>query len=514
MLRRHAVWVAALAVLVFLPVLRWGFVYDDDWTITQNVSLERPLGDLISSLASGRSLAERVPNATRASTVLSFWLDRKLFGASPVGYHLHSLLLYGLCCGFATIVAFELTRHRSVALVAGTFFAVAPLHVETVAAINYRNDLYAGLGVLVGLACLYAARRRKRRKQSSPWREPDGLGRAIPAALVVGIGLFAKEAAAALFLLLALTLLDERLRRLARRRPRMLATVGAVVAVWAFWRFPLLFKGDDLPLAPARGGWQRLLRFARFEVESLRHAFLPWDYNPDRFRQPDASVAWLLTFALIVLGVVVLLRVRATRIPALGAAIALVAPLPSSPLVGPINEFADRYFFLGILGGGIFWGWCAVRLHAYLAGGPLGRVFALMRKSPLGLGILCAPLLIPTFRATGLWRDNYTLWTAATAMSPHSARAFLNLSREQRKTGEHAAARANLEHAIVLVPNYAPALLARVYDDIVVDADMAAARKHVDEILALGLGKARGVSRAVKCVKLDDPAEAKRCADR
>jgi hypothetical protein len=209
-------------------------------------------------------------------------------------------------------------------------------------------------------------------------------------------------------------------------------------------------------------------------------------------------------------GVVVLLRVRATRIPALGIAIALAAPLPSSPLVRPINEFADRYFFLGVLGGGLFWGWCAIRLGMALGPGPLQRGFRWLRRTPLGLGVLCAPLILPTVRATRIWKDNRTLWSAAVVMNPASARAFLNLSREQRKAGEHAAATANLEHAILLVPSYVPALIARVFDEIVL-RDMESARKHVDEIVALGVKDAR-INRAVRCVKLEAD-EARRCAE-
>jgi hypothetical protein len=500
MLRRHAAWVAALAVLVFAPVLGLGFSYDDDWTITENVWLERPLGELVRLLASGESLARRVPNATRPFTVVSFWLDRALFGSWAAGYHAHSLAVYAGCAAFGVVLAWQLTRRRSVALFAGVFFVVAPLHVEPVAGINYRGELYAGLGVLGVLACLL-------RPGGEGWK-----GTPVAVFLLALSGLLAKESGVALYLLLGLVwLMLPRARTTLLAQRRSLVALAAASAIWAFWRLPLLWHGDDLPIAPDRGRFQQLLRAARFEVQAVRHALLPWDYNPDYFRQPDASVNWLVTLAAIVFAVVVLGRVRATRIPALGVAIALVAPLPSSPLVRPINEFADRYFFVGILGGGLFWGWCAVRLGLGLRGG-LDRLFRLVRRSPLGLGLLCAPLAIPSFYAMRIWQDNRSLWTAAIELTPGSARAWLNLSRVQRKAGEREAATRSLEHAIVLVPDYAPALLARVYDDIT-DKRMQDAREHVAAILAQGLGNARGVSRAVECVKLE--AEAARiCADR
>lgn len=523
MLRRQAAWAAGLALVIFAPVLGLGFTYDDDWTVTQNRWLEVPLGELVRLLASGESLAKRVPNATRPFAVLSFWFDRNVFRGFAPGYHAHSLLVYAACVAFASVLAWQLTRRRSVAAFAGIFFAAAPLHAEPVAGVNYRGELYAGLGVLGALACLFApSHSRSRpiemglssgfRPKFAPNFESDHWLRAASVAALTLAGLFAKESGVALFLLLGLAwAMVPRVRVTLQKRARSLVALAAAAVLWALWRVPLLWKGDDLPLAPERGFWQRVLRTARFEVQAVRHALLPWDYNPEHWRQPDASVNWLVTFAIIVLGVVVLGRVRATRIPALGVAIALVAPLPSSPLARPINEFADRYFFVGILGGGIFWGWCAARLSAQSHGAP-ARMLRWLRRSPLGLGVLCAPLLVPAYRATLLWKDNLTLWSAAVELTPGSPRAWLNLSRAQRRTGARDAATSSLDHAILLGPDYVPALLARVYDDIT-DRRMEDARAHVGQILSQGLGNEPRVRRAVQCVTLE-PDAAKRCAER
>ena len=141
-------WIALGAMLAFSSVLGHGFVYDDAWTIVENRWLNSPLGELIGLLTSGEALARGVPDATRPAMVLSLWLDRRLFGSSPFGPHLVSLLLYGLCCLLATMLAARISRKRIVTLVAGGFFALAPLHAEPVAAVNYREDLLSAAGVL------------------------------------------------------------------------------------------------------------------------------------------------------------------------------------------------------------------------------------------------------------------------------------------------------------------------------------------------------------------------------
>src|SRR5689334_10251862 len=101
-LPRLSLLVALLAVLVFSPVLTFGFVYDDGWTLVDNAWLGHPLSELVGLLASGEALVRKVPDATRPAMVLSLWLDQRLFGTSPAGYHLTSLGLYGLTTFVAT----------------------------------------------------------------------------------------------------------------------------------------------------------------------------------------------------------------------------------------------------------------------------------------------------------------------------------------------------------------------------------------------------------------------------
>jgi protein O-mannosyl-transferase len=520
--QRDALLVALGGVIAFLPVLGFGFVYDDGWTIVDNRWLERPLGELVGLLGSGEALAQRMPDATRPVMVLGTAIDRKLFGLWPVGFHLHSLLVYGACAGLSALLAFVLTRRRAVALFAGVFFALAPLHAEPVASINYREDLYATLGVLGALVALlgggYAVRRAKRgrkraRRAASGYlrSDPDSAWEAVVIGVAFAFALFAKESAVVLLPLLAVAFwLVPFTRRVLRERVRALAALGAALLLWASFRVPLLLRGDDIPLAPARGALQLLWRTARFEVQAVRHALFPWSWSPDPFRQADASALWGLALVLILVAVVLLARRRWLRGAALGIAVALVAPFASSPLARPINEYADRYFVLGVLGGGLFWGTLGVQLLRRLARRTqAGNVFSTASRYQHALFIVCLPLWLPAFRATAIWRDERSLWTAALERNPASARAWTNMARVHRRAGELGAADRAVERALELVPGYSYALVAGAYADLS-SGRLEQARHRLAELRRLNLTDTPGFRKAEHCAKLAD-AEAKRC---
>jgi hypothetical protein len=488
-----SLFVALVAVAAFARVIGFGFVYDDGWTIVENSWLTRPLGDLFGLLSSGKAIAQHVPDATRPLMVLVHALERRVFGLSPRGYHVDSLLLYGVVCALATRLAWVLTQRRPVALAAGLFFALAPLHAEPVAAINYREDLYAALGMFGTLALVCAPPERTRRTRR---RRDDSLGRAFGAGALLALGLFGKESTLAVVPLLAVIALaaPSAFANL-RARPRALLVLGAVLFVWLAWRVPLALHGDDIPLAPRRQLEQMLLRTARFEVLAVKDALWPFAYSPDHWRQPDASFGWLFPCLSLVAGVLVLSQRKDTRLPALGVGIALTAPLLSCPLLRPINEFADRYWFPGLLGGGIVWGWALARLRLRF-----GR-----RTRTLALAAGCVPLLIVSFRATSLWRDDRALWSRAVELTPGSPRAWAGVSRVHRLAREREGADFAMQRALNADPNYGPALVTEVYNDLVFGR-VELAREHLAALDRRHAGDGGGIAKAKHCAALDREA--------
>jgi uncharacterized membrane protein len=486
--------VAAVACAVYAPVVGYGFVYDDHWTVENNAALSSGLAPLLRALATGRAALRGIPDATRPAMVASLWLDRRLFGSDPAGYHLHSLLLYALVTGVAGLAVFSVTRRRLAGLAGGLLFAVMPVHAEVVAAVNYREDLYAALAVFSVVAWLFW-----------PRRTPELVDHAVLVAALLFAGLLAKESAvvvAPLVFVLARIRGPASVRAWASSRRVSLTGFAAVLTLFSVWRGWLRVAGrDDVPVALAhRGMAERLLRTARYTVRGAIDGLVPLRWSPDHAPETVPSALWVVPLVALVVIAVLLVRRKRGRAFAAGLAVLLVAPMATSPLVSPINETADRYVFIATLGGAIVWGALAVRAS---------------RWTPHHLrGVALLAVLLPmawlSRRAAAPWQTDLSLWEVATERAPTSPRAWTGLSRTLRILGDLDGADRAVARAIELDPGFLRARVTRLYNRLA-RGDMEGARADIREIQRLGGGRQLGMRQAEKCVDLA-PQEAARCA--
>ena len=156
--------VAALCLLVavsYFPALSAGFLWDD-----QVLTKAAPLHTW-----SGLEQIWFAPRALRQYEVhywpllhTTFWLEHKLWGLAPLGYHLVNLLLHT----GVVLLLWRLLRRLGVpgAWFAAAVFAVHPLHVESVVWIIGRKDMLATLfylaAVLAYIRCAEMPRGRRR----------------------------------------------------------------------------------------------------------------------------------------------------------------------------------------------------------------------------------------------------------------------------------------------------------------------------------------------------------------
>ncbi|WP_157605388.1 tetratricopeptide repeat protein [Schlesneria paludicola] len=134
---RNAFLLLGLVFVAYLPVLSAGYIWDDDFYLTNNVHLRSGRG-LWQIWFSPRSTPQYYP-----MVFTSYWLEYRLWRLHPVGFHFDNVLLHG-------INAILLSRILTTLRVPGAFwaaviFAIHPVHVESVAWITERKNVLSGL---------------------------------------------------------------------------------------------------------------------------------------------------------------------------------------------------------------------------------------------------------------------------------------------------------------------------------------------------------------------------------
>jgi hypothetical protein len=488
---RFAFAALAITVTAFITYARtrdFGFIYDDYWTVVGNVHLGKPLRELLAAALSGRSVEWNMPDATRPLMGVSLWLDRRAFGLAPAGYHLHSVALYALACVLASALAFGVLRSFVPALVAGLAFAVLPIHVEAVAAVNYREDLLAAIGWFGGAAVAYWPVRGSCR------------GQAFACGALWAVALLAKESALIAPAFVAVLMLVRRPSVLGPHVvPPLTLVAGSVAALWLNWRYGLSRLGEHIPTANYVSWTERLARTARFELVGLWKSLVPLWPQPERDKLPEAHWAWCLGLALVLVLLVLLGRRRRLRVPAAAGALALVSPSCTSPLFAPVNELADRYWFVGSFAAALLLGWVVHR--------------ARVRGVLLAALVLLGGLGVASSRASSVWGSEVDLWTAAVQNAPASARAWVALSRVHRIAGQRELAERTMDRALTLRPGYVSAQAAQVLN-LLWFGDLEGARRELARMAADASVPGETLRSARRCASAADAAAAAACAQR
>ncbi len=140
--RHDALTALGLGVLVavsYLPALAGDFVWDDV------IFSEEPVIHRWSGLWSIWFSPADIRNEGHYWPIVytSFWLEHKLWGLAPIGYHAVNLVLHWI----NSLLAWRLLRRLAVpgAWAVAAVFAVHPLHVESVAWLIERKDLLSAL---------------------------------------------------------------------------------------------------------------------------------------------------------------------------------------------------------------------------------------------------------------------------------------------------------------------------------------------------------------------------------
>src|SRR4030095_6732770 len=163
--------IGIVAFCAFANTLGHGFVYDDNRQIVKNPLIQRSelYGKALTSdvwaFKGGGDLA--ASNYFRPTFVAWLIVNWRLFGASPWGWHLTSILLHvGVC-----LLLFAFLRRLGcddiTASTIAILFAVHPVHVENRAWISGVTDSLMGIFLLTSLILAHAYAHARRAKSSS-----------------------------------------------------------------------------------------------------------------------------------------------------------------------------------------------------------------------------------------------------------------------------------------------------------------------------------------------------------
>ncbi len=467
---RPALLLALLVLLAHGGALFCGFIWDDDDYVTGNETL-RTLGGLGAIWTELGATPQYYPLVHT-----SYWLEYRLFGLAPAGYHATNLVLHAA----GSVLLWRVLALLCVpgAWLAAALFAVHPVHVESVAWITERKNT---LSLVFYLASALVYLRRALAPQ--PASRLDGR-------YFLSLGLFAcallsKTVTASLpaALLLVLWWKKGRIRRrwllelapfLAAGIPLGLLTAwlerSQVGAVGEFWQqSPLergLIAGRILWFYAGKLAWPHPLAFIypRWEVDASA---------PAQWLPPLAALAAVAACALaqprIGRGALVaLLFFGGTLVPALG--FFDVAPMRFSFV-------ADHFQYHASIGPLALAAALLARAAAPLAG-------AARRAAALAAALLLAGLAALSQQQTLVYRDLLSLWSDTVAKNPQGWMPQLNLGHALEERGDLPGAIARYRRALELRPGYARAninlgaALARA-------GELEAAERHLREALAV-----------------------------
>lgn len=415
------------AVLLYALSLGSGFVFDDEFVIVGDPALRSP-GQI-----PGYFLRPSF-SYYRPLRSLSYHLDYRFWGLNPLGYHLTSILLHGLCA----VSLFLFLKARRIAFparaAAGLIFLLHPIATEPVIYLSSRAEL---LGTLFSLLFFLAGIRFVRLGRS---------GNAILALACLAAAVLSKESFLVLPLLWLVVAAGEEAPPAGHRRRGI--TIAAFLLAGAFFCFRFFL----LPAPAGAGRFSLLLTYPQILLKApsilltyLRLLLFPVSLSP---HHPLASAPLpsppALAFQLAVLaGLAILLslfwkRSRRFRPGVLWLAIAL---LPVSNIY-PLNRIiAEKYLYFALPG----FAWMMGEL--FFRPGRKGKKVRMVL-----LGAAMVGFIVLTLNRQPAWRDNYTLWRTTASRSAPDPLILFNLGTARVRAGEVPGGLADLEAAEKMLP--------------------------------------------------------------
>ncbi len=432
--------IIALTLIAYVPAIRSGYIWDDDFYLTNNRVIRTPDGLL-------RTWVEPTANPQYYPLVFtSFWIEYRLWGLHPAGYHAVNILLHaaGAC------LLWSILRRLNVpgAWLGALLFAVHPVQVESVAWVTERKNVLSG--VLFFAALLSYLRFAL---PDSPLQRRWGCY--ALALLLFLAALFSKSVTCSLPAVILILLWWKRDRlRLADIVPLLpMFAIGFAMAAVTVWveHHHVRTKDLQLGLLPL----ERILLAGRAVWFYFGKILLPFGLTFSYEKWTISSQKPMQFFApLGLLLVIITLWLARRRIGKAPLAALLLYVIMLVPALGFIDVYPFRY------------SWVADHFQYLAAAVPIAALVGLAWRylssnQPLGRILAAAVVLlfcVLTLQQARAYRDERTLWADTLEKNPESWMAHNNLGKLLLDAGNLDEAQPHFEEAHRLNPQFALAL--------------------------------------------------------
>lgn len=400
-----------ITLLLYNRVSHFSFLnFDDERYVTDNPHVRAGL--------KWSTVAWAVTSTTDANwhpiTWLSHALDCQLFGMNPAGPHFINVLLHALNAVLLFLLLARGTKRTFASFLVAALFAVHPINVESVAWIAERKNVLSTMFFLltVGAYGWYALK--------------PGWKRYLAVAALFACGLASKPMLVTLPFVLLLLDYWPLCRMGGCNQSSVPRFSRAPFSTLVLEKLPLvvLSIADSLiTLASQRAGGaltpdSRFPFPARLEnavfcyAEYLWKAFWPARLAAFYPHPGDSLSGWKLLLAILFLAMVSVLawKLRSSRYLLAGWLFFLGTLVPVIGLVQVGNQaMADRYAYIPMLGIFVMIVWGAADFADL-------RQFHSIPRVAISACVLLA-LSVVTYRQVGFWKDSYTLWSHALAVT-------------------------------------------------------------------------------------------------
>ena len=436
--RQDALALLALGLLVvvcYLPAMLWGgFVWDDNLCI--KVDPVRNVSGLWQIWFSPSAIEKEHHYWPLVYT--TFWLEHKLWGFDPTGYHVVNVLLHLA----NTLLLWHLVRRLAVpgAWVVAAVFAVHPLHVESVAWVIERKDVLSGLFYLAAVLAWMRFVEQPRR------------GWYVCSLVLYAAGLLSKSIVVTLPVALLIWHWWQQGRVTSTDLLRLVpfGVVGLIITVGdlSFYQsrdvLALGYSLTERTLIAARALWFYAGKL--LWPSSLAVIYPLWDILV------SDPLAWAYLIAAVSLAVALWgFRYQLGRGPLAGA---LFFAVTLSPVLGFVDygymEYAfvaDRFQYLAGIG--------VIAVVIGTASHGVRHLPDLWQKGAWGVAAVVIVVLgLMTWQQARIWKDNETLNRHIIAHNPQARSAHLNLGNALSRQGRHEEALAAYRVEIQRRPDY------------------------------------------------------------